>query len=277
MITLEDVSFRYPGAETAAVSRVSLTIAKGERVSIVGSSGSGKSTLGRLLAGLLRPTSGRIVYSETLAQGSGASEGGEPSGRRVAIVFQNPETQLVGATVEEDVALGPENLGLPSHEIRRRVDWALDIMGIAHLARRPIENLSGGEKQRVAVAGALAMLPRCLVLDEASAMLHPQARRELEAAIARVLADGVAVVQITHDMDEAARADRLVLLEQGEIVAQGPPGAVLSDLALLSRTGLEPPEPLQLAVELRERGIELAGPLFDVSQLADAICKAVAR
>lgn len=276
MITLEDVSFQYPGAKTPAISHISLTIAKGERVSIVGSSGSGKSTLGRLLAGLLRPTSGRIIYSEPFAR-RGGSENGEPSGRRVAIVFQNPETQLVGATVEEDVALGPENFGLPSREIRRRVDWALAIMGIAHLARRPIENLSGGEKQRVAVAGALAMLPRCLVLDEASAMLHPQAKRELEAAIARVLADGVAVVQITHDMDEAARADRVVLLEQGEIVAQGPPATVLSDLALLARTGLEPPEPLQLAVELCERGVELAGTFFDVSQLADAICKAVAR
>lgn len=279
MITLDDVSFRYPGAESPAVSRISLTIESGERLAVVGSSGSGKSTLGLLLAGLLQPTQGGIVeHTSTRAMRLKDDRfDARTASKSVAIVFQNPESQLVSATVEEDVALGPENLGLASDEIRRRVDWALATLGIEHLARRPIESLSGGEKQRVAVAGALAMQPGCLVLDEASSMLHPEAKRQLEEALVRIQQDGVAVVQITHDMEEAARADRVALLHRGELIAVGQPASVLSDEPLLSRSGLEPPESLQLALGLRRAGVDLPGDILDIPSLADAIAKAVTR
>lgn len=283
MIVVEHVSFTYPGSVSPAISNLSLTIAPGERLAVIGSSGSGKSTLGHLLAGLLRPTRGRIVYAAgkpaaaDAAGDNGAVDNAAADRYDVAIAFQNPETQLIGATVEEDVALGPENLGLASGEIRRRVDAALALLGIEHLAKRPIESLSGGEKQRVAIAGALAMQPRCLVLDEASAMLHPEAKRLLEEAVTRIRHEGVSVVQITHDMEEAARADRVVVLHRGELLAAGTPAAILRDEALLDRCGLAPPESVQLALALRRHGLALPEGLLDVSALADAVAKAVAR
>lgn len=271
MIIVDQVSFTYPASPTPAISRLSLAVKAGERLAVIGSSGSGKSTLGHLLAGLLRPTEGSIVHT------GGDAAAGDPPSNGVAIVFQNPETQLIGATVEEDVALGPENLGLASAEIRRRVDAALATLGIEHLAQRPVESLSGGEKQRVAIAGALAMQPCCLVLDEASAMLHPEAKGLLEEAVAKIQRDGVAIVQITHDMEEAARADRVALLHRGRLLADGSPAAVLGDEALLARCGLAPPETMRLARALRLRGVDLPEDVLDVSELADAIVKAVAR
>lgn len=278
LIIVDQVSYTYPSSKIPAVSEISLTIALDERLAIIGSSGSGKSTLGYLLAGLAQPTHGRIVCDVPgdALRNAGPDDSSEVQAITVAIVLQNPETQLIGATVEEDVALGPENLALASDEIRRRVDWALETIGIQHLAKRPVESLSGGEKQRVAVAGALAMRPSCLVLDEASAMLHPEAKRQLETAIARIRRDGVAIVQITHDMEEAARADRIAVLHQGKLVATGGPSSILSDQALLSRCGLEPPESLQLALALRQKGVDLPGQPLDVPELADAIAKAVA-
>ncbi|MFS8654616.1 MAG: ATP-binding cassette domain-containing protein [Limnochordia bacterium] len=259
LITLEDVTYLYPGADTPALSGVSLTVSPGERLAIIGASGSGKSTLAKLMAGLLQPTSGRVVREHGDA----------------AIVFQNPETQLIAATVEEDVAIGPENLGLPSDEIRRRVENALATLGISHLAKRPVSALSGGEKQRVAVAGALAMEPKCLILDEATAMLHPQAKRQLEEALLRISARSVAIVQITHDMDEAARADRVALVHRGRLAACGPPDEILSEAELISAAGLEPPAAVQLALALRRRGLPLPDVPLDVHSLADAVLKAV--
>ena len=274
MITVEDVTYLYPGSEVPAISQVSLAIAPSERLAVIGSSGSGKSTLGRLIAGLIQPTAGRIVRQRPSVPAQGLD--GTSSARDVAIVFQNPETQLIAATVEEDVALGPENLGLPSHEIRRRVQSALEALDLVHLAKRPIGALSGGEKQRVAIAGALAMEPACLVLDEASAMLHPWAKKQLEEALGRIVARSVAVVQITHDMDEAARADRVVLLHRGRLIAAGRPSEILTDEALLAACGLSPPEAVQLGLALRRRGFHLPQIPLDVALLADAVAKAVA-
>lgn len=262
VISLEKVTYTYPGAPAPALIEVSLKISPGERLAVIGSSGSGKSTLARLIAGLIEPESGRI-----------ARAGPRPGAKDVAIVFQNPETQLIAETVEEDVAIGPENLGLPSEEIRRRVESALEILDIAHLAKRSVASLSGGEKQRVAVAGALALQPSCLVLDEASAMLHPSAKRQLEAVVARLQARSIAVVQITHDMNEAARADRLLLLHQGRVVCAGSPAEILTEASLLARCGLEPPEPVQIALALRRHGLHLARIPLDLPSLADAVAK----
>ena len=272
MIVLEDVTYYYPRAQAPAVDRLSLEIAPGERLAVIGPSGSGKSTLGRLIAGLLQPSSGRITVRDDTPSSS------RDAGRKaVAIVFQNPETQLIASTVEEDVALGPENLGLPSDEIRRRVDAALEALGIAHLAKRPVSALSGGEKQRVAVAGALALHPSCLVLDEAGALLHPAAKRTLEEALSRAVGSlGIAVVQITHDLAEAARAERVILLHRGRIVASGPPGEILTDDSLLTGCGLEPPEEVRLALALRRRGVPLPRIPLDVAALARAAAEAVA-
>lgn len=272
MIALEDVTYFYPRATIPAVDRLSLEITPGERLAVIGPSGSGKSTLGRLIAGLLQPTSGRIAL-----RGDSPSTREGPRKKAVAIVFQNPETQLIASTVEEDVALGPENLGLPSEEIRRRVDAALEALGIAHLAKRQLSTLSGGEKQRVAVAGALALHPSCLVLDEAGSMLHPAARRELEEALAQAVASlGIAVVQITHDLAEAARAGRVLLIYRGRLLASGPPGEILTDEALLARCGLEPQEEVRLALALRRKGILLPKLPLDVAGLARAVAEAIA-
>lgn len=218
LITLDSVSYRYPDASEDALRGASLSIEKGEHVAIVGGNGSGKSTLVRLFNGLRAPTSGKALVAgldPALASSMFAVR------QAVALVFQSPVDQIVSSNVEEDVAFGPSNLGLPRGEIERRVSEALEAVGLADLRRRPTRSLSGGQQQKLAIAGALAMRPECLVFDEATSMLDPATKARVLELMESLAAGGMAVVHVTHDMDDAARADRIIALRAGEIVFDG--------------------------------------------------------
>ncbi|MDP8923824.1 MAG: energy-coupling factor transporter ATPase [Chloroflexota bacterium] len=248
-MVVDDVHFEYRARgqdPVPALRGVSLTVRDGERVAVVGANGSGKSTLARLLNGLLLPTGGQVRV--------GGLDTRDPAGRReirqaVGMVFQNPDNQLVATIVEEDVAFGPENLGLPSDEIRARVDAALALLGLEELRHRPPHLLSGGQKQRVAIAGALAMRPHVLVLDEETALLDPVGRAEVRAAVARLHAEGTAIVQVTHFMEEAVAADRVLVMAGGRVVLEGPPRVVFARQAELRALRLDVP---QVALDVDE-------------------------
>lgn len=275
LIRLEDVSFAYSEGDAPVVRNLNLSLTPGERLAIIGSSGAGKSTVGRLMAGLLQPSRGTV----TIQTGESTDHWEAPRpGHGVAIVFQNPEHQLIAETVEEDIAFGPENLGLETQEIRHRVDAALRSLRIEHLRFRNVQSLSGGEKQKVAVAGALAMEPKCVIFDESTSMLHPKAKEEFEEAVTTPLArSGVAVVQITHDMDEACRAHRIALLNNGRLEALEPPESIFADWERLDACGLEPPDAAALASVLIRRGIHLDPMPLTEMDLLDALDRAVFR
>lgn len=260
-VELVDVHFTYPRATAPVLRGVNLTLAAGEEVALVGHGGSGKSTLARIVAGLLRPQRG-LVRVVTAA--------GEPG--RVGLVFQNPENQLVGFTVEEDVAFGPGNLALAHAEVARRVDEALAVCGLTAMRRRPLATLSGGEKQRVAIAGALAMHPACLILDEATAMLDRPSRDELNAALRRIKEElGIAVLRITHSLNEALQADRVAVLFAGTIVASGEPWEVLWDPEQLSAWRLAVPPLYQAARRLAAAGLPECRRVRTAKELAAAV------
>lgn len=230
VLEAKDLEFSYPNMHAPVLRGVSFSLQAGEEVALVGHGGAGKSTLARLLAGLLTPSRGSITVKGT--DGTG----------RVGLVFQNPENQLIGLTVEEDIAFGPGNLGLSAQEIRRRVDEAIVVCGLEALRQRPLATLSGGEKQRVAIAGALSMHPTCLVLDEATAMLDQPSQDELNRALQRVKERlGIAVLRITHALNEALTADRVLILTEGRIVAEGAPWDVLWDPVTLQEWRLAVP------------------------------------
>ena len=254
-----------------ALDGVSLEVYRGEFVAVLGANGSGKSTLARHLNALLLPDSGRVRVD-----GLDTSEAQNvwPVRERVSMVFQNPDNQIVAAVVEEDVAFGPENVGLPPAEIRRRVQEALETVGLFALRRRAPSALSGGQKQRLAIAGALALNPACLVLDEPTAMLDPAGRREVLSTVRSLNREaGVTVVYITHAMDEAALADRVVVLSRGKVALTGSPRAVLTRPEQLRPLGLEPPPGAVAADRLRRAGLRLPPDILTLEELVDALCR----
>ncbi len=271
MIEVEHVSYTYrsaSGPPTHALRDVSLTIAPGEYVALVGHNGSGKSTLAKLLNGLLRPTAGRVLVD--------GMDTRDPTHlreirRRVGMVFQDPDDQIVATVVEEDVAFGPENLGLPRDEIRARVAEALEIVGLAAQRHRPPHMLSAGQRQRVAIAGVLAMAPRYLILDEATAMLDPQGRHDVLEVVRRLHQVGIAVVHITHVMEEAAEAERVVVLDAGCIVADSPARKVFAQVETLRDWGLEAPPVTQLARRLHLRFSAFPRDVLTVEELVEAV------
>ncbi len=271
LIRLQGVHFTYhAGTERAitALRGIDLEIAAGERVAILGANGSGKSTLARHLNALLLPTAGDVWV-----RGLNTRERAHWREIRlaVAMVFQDPDTQVVSLVVEEDVAFGPENLGLPSEELRRRVDWALEAVGLAALRRRSPRHLSGGQRQRLALAGALAMRPACLVLDEATAMLDPAGRRAVHQVVHELHRGGMTVVAITQDIEEAAAAERVVVLEAGRIARQGPPREVLTDEPFLRGVGLDGSPMAQVARQLQARWPAFPVDLLTAAELAAAL------
>ncbi len=275
MIEVQDVTFAYPGNSVPALAGINLCVEPGEFLAITGRNGSGKSTLARLLNGLLRPKAGRVLVD-------GLDTADEASlvdiRRRAGIVFQDPDNQLVAATVEDDVAFGPENLGLPPAVIRQRVAASLAMVEIEALKDRPPHLLSGGQKQRLALAGILAMEPQYLILDEATAMLDPVAREEI---LGRVLelrrARGLAVILITHLMEEAVLAERMLVLSAGRVVLAGPPPAVMLQGERLAAVGLKVPVTVALGHILRRAGLQLpAGPVT-AEELAEALWKLVSQ
>jgi energy-coupling factor transport system ATP-binding protein len=253
-----------------ALRGVDLSIEAGEFVALVGANGSGKSTLARHFNGLLLPTGGQVWVD-----GLSTSDARHlwAVRERVGMVFQNPDNQFVASTVEEDVAFGPENLALPRDEIRRRVDEALDLVGMADYRTHPPQRLSGGQKQRVAIAGALAARPACIVFDEPTSMLDTPGRRGVLEIIRRLNAEGgITVVLITQSMDEAAAAGRVLVMHDGCITMDGPPARVFEGGERLRELGLDLPFAVEVSHRLRDQGIALPPGLLTIQELAGALC-----
>ena len=269
ILQTENLTFRYTTGEGVAptvLDNLTLSVRPGEFVAVLGHNGSGKSTLAKHFNAILLPSGGKVYVD-------GLDTCGEEHlldiRRRVGMVFQNPDNQIVASVVEEDVAFGPENLGVPSAEIRERVDAALETVGMADYARHAPHLLSGGQKQRVAIAGVLAMRPRCIVLDEPTAMLDPVGRKEVLDTIRRLNREqNITVVLITHHMDEAAQAERLIVMHDGHIVADDKPELVFQNVDGLRSLGLEVPEPVALLYELRQAGVDVPLTALTVDQCA---------
>ncbi len=277
IIKTENLSFSYPAEEgkeeVLALEGVSLTVEAGTFVVVLGHNGSGKSTLAKHMNAVLLPSGGKVYVDgmDTLDEGALLE-----IRRRVGMVFQNPDNQLVANVVEEDVAFGPENIGVPTEEIRCRVDEALRTVGMEDFVLHAPHKLSGGQKQRIAIAGVLAMEPECIVLDEATAMLDPGGRREVLETVRRLNREkGITVVLITHHMNEAAMADRVVVMDSGRVVMDGPPRAVLSRMEDLRAVGLDAPHTVELLHGLREDGFDVPLDALDVEECARAICGAM--
>ncbi len=268
MIELADVTFRYPGAERPALAGVTLSLAPGEHVAVVGANGSGKSTLALLCDGMLLPEGGS-VHVDGMDTRDAATAFEVRS--RVGLVLQDPDDQIVGAVVEEDAAFGPENLGVPREELRARVDEALAAVGLAGLERREPHLLSEGQKQRLAIAGALAMRPAYLVLDEPAAMLDPRGREDVGAILGRLASGGTGILRVTHDLAEAAAARRVVALCDGSVAFDGLPADLLADALLMDRVGVAPPPLAALAEGLRLRGVDVRADAFTPAALLEAL------
>ena len=275
MIKTENLTFSYPGAEgegnTRALRGVDVTIERGSFAVVLGHNGSGKSTLAKTFNAVLLPGGGKVwVEGMDTADEALLLE----IRRRVGMVFQNPDNQIVANVVEEDVAFAPENLGVPSAEIRTRVDDALRAVGMEQYARHAPHLLSGGQKQRIAIAGVLAMKPECIVLDEATAMLDPIGRREVLAAVEKLNREqGITVVLITHHMNEAEHADRVIVMNDGLVVMDGTPREVFVRKDELEAIGLAVPDTVSLLFSLRAAGIDVPVDAITVDECADAIMK----
>ena len=276
IIRAENLRYAYPveeGEEPVYVlDGVDLTIEKGSFVVVLGHNGSGKSTLAKTFNGVLLPAGGK-VYVEGLDTADANLL--LAIRQRVGMVFQNPDNQIVANVVEEDVAFAPENLGVPSEEIRRRVDDALAAVGMSEFVRHAPHLLSGGQKQRIAIAGVLAMEPECVVLDEATAMLDPVGRREVLETVHRLNREkGITVVLITHHMNEAEQADRVVVMDDGHLVMDGTPAEVFTQVEKLRSMGLTVPDTVDLLDRLRRDGVDVPLTALTVEDCADVIAAA---
>ena len=273
IIKTDNLHFTYQGDEKETLHGVNLEIEEGTFVAILGHNGSGKSTLAKLFNGILLPTEGRVLvdgidttHEDKLLQVRAA----------VGLVFQNPDNQIVANVVEDDVAFAPENLGVDPAEIRRRVDSALKTVGMYEYRLHAPHLLSGGQKQRVAIAGVLAMQPKCIVLDEPTAMLDPVGRREVVSTVTRLCREeGITVVLITHHMSECVGADRLVVMSEGNVIADGTPREVFSQVELLRSEGLSVPTTTELIYDLDAAGWSLPLSALTVDECADAIAAAL--
>ena len=267
IIEFKNVSFRYSDDETDALKDLNLDLYAGQFTCILGHNGSGKSTMAKLMNALLLPTEGSVVSFGLPTD----NEDNEIEIRRnVGMVFQNPDNQIVATIVEDDVAFGPENLGIPRDEIRRRVDEALKIVDMYEYRRHEPHRLSGGQKQRVAIAGVIAMQTRCIVLDEPTAMLDPKGRREVMSALLRLKNElGISIVLVTHFMDEAVLADRVVVVNNGGICLDGTPAQVFTEKDILQDIGLTVPKALELVSVLKENGVKIKGSPLCCSEFVE--------
>ncbi len=271
IIEIKNVTYNYieDDVEYTAVDNVSLSIKRGSFTVILGHNGSGKSTLAKMMNGLNKPTSGEILVD-------GMSTADEETEllikRKVGMVFQNPDNQLVASIVEEDVAFGPENLGLAPKVIRKRVDQALKSVGMYEFRDSTPHHLSGGQKQRIAIAGMIAMKPECLILDEPTAMLDPKGRAEIVDTVLRLNKEnGMTVVLITHYMEEAEKADRVLVMNDGKFIADGTPKEIFKNVSMLKSVGLDVPQTTELLYELNNNGINVPTDVLSIEETAEVI------
>lgn len=283
-IKFENVSYSYEGDEEGVLlppvlKNVSLEIEKGSFVAVLGHNGSGKSTLAKLINMILYPTEGKIfIDGKDITDENMTEDDVYEIRRNVGMVFQNPDNQLVATIVEEDVAFGPENLGIDPLEIRKRVDSALEIVGMSEYKRHSPHQLSGGQKQRIAIAGVIAMLPECIIFDESTAMLDPRGRSEVMETIERLNREnGITVLLITHNMDEAVRADRVIVINDGRICIDGTPDKVFSNVESLRLVGLDVPQVTELMYDLKNYGFDVDYTELDEEKCADALAKLILK
>lgn len=275
IIEVKNVTYEYTDEEKtfAAVKNLSLNIERGSFTVILGHNGSGKSTLAKMLNGLNKPTSGDV-----LADGINTKDEKTEIEvkRKVGMVFQNPDNQIIASIVEEDVAFGPENLGIPPKEIEKRVEDALKAVDMWEFRKSTPHHLSGGQKQRIAIAGIIAMQPECLVLDEPTAMLDPKGRAEIISTLHRLNRDmGITVVLITHYMEEAENADRVIVMNDGEIIADDKPKVIFSDVERLKKVGLDVPQTAELLYNLKKNGFAVDTHALSIKEAAEQIISAL--
>ncbi|WP_312701584.1 energy-coupling factor transporter ATPase [Sedimentibacter sp.] len=271
IIQIENVKYKYDKeSNDYALNGISLQIKQGEFTAIIGHNGSGKSTLAKLINSILLPTEGKIYV-----KGMDTSDDSKLWDIRQAagMVFQNPDNQLVATIVEEDIAFGPENQGVEPAEIRKRVDDALNTVGMYEYRKRPPHMLSGGQKQRIAIAGILALNSDCIVLDEPTAMLDPSGRREVMDTLKKLNMAGKTILLITHYMDEAVQADRVVIIDKGNIKLDGTPKEVFRNIDEIKKFGLDVPQVTELAQELAKEGVNVPTDIIDVKELVDLLCQ----
>ena len=274
IIKIDNLYFQYPHGEDEepklAIKGVSLEIEEGSFTAIIGQNGSGKSTLAKNLNGLLLPSKGAVYVS-------GMDTRDEDKiwdiRQTAGMVFQNPDNQLVSAIVEDDVAFGPENIGIDPVEIRARVDEALDAVKMGKHKRKAPHLLSGGQKQRIAIAGVVAIRPRCIIFDEPTAMLDPRGRKDIMEIIEKLHREGITVILITHFMDEAVKADRVVIMNKGEILLDGTPEHVFSQDELIRSARLDVPMAAEIAIYLRENGIDVPPEVVTAERLKEFVCQ----
>lgn len=274
IIKIDNLYFQYPHGEDEepklAIKGVNLEIEEGSFTAIIGQNGSGKSTLAKNLNGLLLPSKGAVYVS-------GMDTRDEDKiwdiRQTAGMVFQNPDNQLVSAIVEDDVAFGPENIGIDPVEIRARVDEALDAVKMGKYKRKAPHLLSGGQKQRIAIAGVIAIRPRCIIFDEPTAMLDPRGRKDIMEIIEKLHREGITVILITHFMDEAVRADRVVIMNKGEILLDGTPEHVFSQDELIRSARLDVPMAAEIAIYLRENGIDVPPEVVTAERLKEFVCQ----
>lgn len=275
IIEIKNLIFDYKNHEghsrQRAVNNVTLDVSEGEFIAVIGHNGSGKSTFARHLNAMLMPTAGTVYVDEIDTKDS---EMTLTVRQTAGLVFQNPEDQIVATVVEEDVAFGPENLAVPTDEIRTRVDESLDSVEMKKYAKRSPLNLSGGQKQRLAIAGILAMQPKCLVLDEPTSMLDPVGREEVIKTLHSLNKDkGITIILITHNMEEIVEADKVFVMNKGELEMQGTPKDIFKEVEKLKSFGLEVPQVTELAYELRQNGIEISDNVLTANDLVKELSK----
>jgi len=283
IIRAKNLKYSYPGdddtPEYPALRGVDLDIEEGSFTAVLGHNGSGKSTLAKLLCMINSPSGGELYLMGKNMTSPDITEKDILDARReIGMVFQNPDNQLVATIVEEDVAFGCENLGLPSDEIRRRVDEALETVGMSKYARHAPHKLSGGQKQRIAIAGTIAMKRKCIIFDESTAMLDPLGRREVMSTIERLnREEGITVLIITHYMNEAAMADKIIVMNKGTVLTSGTPGEVFGNPELLWDAGLDVPQTTELLYKMRKAGYDVPLDIFDVEECARVIADAMKK
>ena len=271
IIEFKNVSFKYSEEDTEVINDLSIDFYSGQFTCVLGHNGSGKSTLAKLMNAINYPTSGKVI---SFGFDTSNEENEIEIRQNVGMVFQNPDNQIVATIVEDDVAFGPENLGVPREEIRKRVDEALKIVDMYDYRLHEPHKLSGGQKQRVAIAGAIAMQTKCIVLDEPTAMLDPKGRKEVLNALKRLKEElGMTIILITHFMDEAVNADRVVVMNDGVVVFDGTPEEVFKNTEELKRIGLSVPKPLELALELKKEGYDLGTKVLTEDLFLEAFKK----